>query len=95
MAYTVTYKLQSNDVAWILDGNSVKKGTCLQTNIDIIPLSPTTTATNITYVILLECNAGTITVPDANVYLTLEDAIIALQTSIINFICPPPGSAIV
>jgi hypothetical protein len=92
MSYTVTYKLQTNDVAWILDGNSVKKGTCLQTIINVVPITPNTVATNISYLILLECNAGTATVLDANVYLTLEDAITALQSNMANYVCPSPSA---
>lgn len=87
-AYTVSYKLQSNDIAWVLDGNSVKKGTCLQTIINVVPDSPSTVVTNISYIILLECNAGTLVVVDANVYLTLDEAIAALQAGIINYVCP-------
>jgi hypothetical protein len=90
--YSVSYQLNPGDPAWVLDKNSVKKGTCVQSQIKVVPIVPTTNTnyqTIISYIILLECNAGTVTVLDQNVYLTLDAAIAALQANIESATCTP------
>ncbi len=84
MAYTINYKLSPNDQAWVLDGNSVKKGKCLQTKIDVVPTSTMASQTLISYIVLLECNAGTFISPDSTTFLSLQDAIDALQVKMAN-----------
>lgn len=85
--YTVDYNFTPNDPMWILDNNSVKKGTCIQVEIKIIPSADTVFVTDIKYIALLDCNAGTLLVDESNAYTSLEDAILALQTSVETQTC--------
>lgn len=86
-AYSVSYNFNPNDPMWILDNNSVKKATCLQVDIKVVPTTLVNFDNQITYIALLDCNAGTIVVDESNCYLTLEDAIAALQTAVQNQTC--------
>lgn len=86
-AYSITYKFNPNDPMWILDNNSVKKATCLQINIKIIPSSITTFENEINYIALLDCNKGTIVVAESNAYTSLDEAIAALQNNIQTQTC--------
>jgi hypothetical protein len=83
---TVTYNFNPNDQMWILDNNSVKKGVCIQTEIKIVP-SGNTYTTIINYIVLLECNSGTIVASDQYSFASLSDALIALQGAIANQTC--------
>jgi hypothetical protein len=86
--YTVTYKFNPNDLVWVLDSNSVKKGTCVQSVVKIAQKNKTDIQTVIEYLILLDCNSGTIWVDDANAYESLQDAIDALSLQMQTTSCP-------
>lgn len=77
--YSLTYNFNPNDLLWVLDGDSVKKATCIQVDIKIVPSTATSNTTLINYIVLLDCNAGTMTVSEQNAYASLEQAIAALQ----------------
>lgn len=85
--YSLTYNFNPNDLLWVLDGDSVKKATCLQVDIKIVPTTTTTFTTIINYIVLLDCNAGTMTVSQQNAYSSLDQAIAALQTYMANKTC--------
>ena len=86
-AYSVSYNFNPNDPMWILDNNSVKKATCLQVDIKVVPTTLVNFDNQISYIALLDCNKGTIVVDESNAYLTLEDAIAALQSAVQNQTC--------
>lgn len=85
--YTVTYKFNPNDLVWVLDSNSVKKGTCVQSVINVAQKNKTEIETIITYLILLDCNSGTIWVEDVNAFASLQEALAALATQIQDAVC--------
>lgn len=85
--YSISYDFNPNDAVWVVDNNSVKKSTCLQVDIKVVPGINNTITNIINYLVLLDCNAGTLIVPAENVFDSLEDAIVALQSSIENNTC--------
>ena len=80
--YSITYNFNPNDPMWIVDADSVKKATCIQSEIKIAPLTKTTYTTIVQYIVLLDCNEGTMTVPEDNAFDNLDDALLALKTKV-------------
>jgi hypothetical protein len=87
--YSAGYNFNPNDTVWILDNQTIKEGVCVQTNIMVVNNSSGVLQTTVTYLVLLNCNAGTMTVADADAFPTLEDALTALQTYLTNLVCSP------
>jgi hypothetical protein len=87
--YSAGYNFNPNDTIWVLDNQTIKEGTCVQTNILIVNNSSGIPQTTVSYIVLLNCNEGTMTVADADAYPTLADALNALQTYLSDLVCPP------
>jgi hypothetical protein len=85
--YSIPYSFNPNDVMWVLDGNTVKKGSCMQVEIKVNPAGSNSFVVVISYIVLLDCNGGTITISDSNAFQSLEDAILALQNYITAVVC--------
>lgn len=85
--YNAGYNFNPNDTVWVLDGQSIKEGICLQTSIVIVADANNNVQTNLTYLVLLNCNVGTIVISDEKAFHTLADAVTALQTYINSLTC--------
>lgn len=87
MAYSVSYNFNPNDTAWVLSGQTIETGVVLQTSIIIAVDTTNTPVTTITYLVLLNCNGGTVTVTDNEIFTTFAAASTALQTYIAGLTC--------
>lgn len=86
--YTLNYDFNPGDTIYVQLNNTIQEGTCMQANIQLINNSANTLTTTITYLVLLKCESGTISVDSSNAYSTLSDALTALGTYLSNLTCP-------
>lgn len=86
--YSVTYAFNPGDTIYIQDKDSVKQGTCMQTNIQLMNDASNQLQTQITYLVLLKCDVGTVVVESEDAYATVTDALTALQNYLETLTCP-------
>lgn len=80
--YSVSYDFNPNDPLWVLSGNSIQQATCIQVDIKVVPTSNLVYNVLVYYIVLLECNAGTLTIKSDYAFFTFDDAVAALKASI-------------
>jgi len=85
--YTTGYNFNPGDKVWILDGQSIKEGTCLQTDITLVNDSANNLVETIEYLVLLNCNQGTMLVLDDQAYPSLINAVTALEAYMATLTC--------
>lgn len=84
MTYSINYKFNPNDIVWVVDTNSVRKGVCVQATIKVFQKSKTESQTEIHYGVIMDANEGTVWVLDADTYDNLTDAIDALRAQFVS-----------
>lgn len=80
--YTVGYDFAPGDKLYVLDGASVKSGTCIQVSIDIAQDSTLESVDNVQYLTLLDCDMGTIFSFPTNTFATITAALNALTAKL-------------